>query len=74
MGTDSRQGSPKVKYENVDLEKFFQVVRVKGGREHSFKLFKRRCYDGGSSPMGRLNAAQKTYRMTPGVRHSGIVN
>ena len=29
-------------FENVDPEKFFQVVRDDGRRGHSFKLFKRR--------------------------------
>ena len=24
--------------------------------------------------LGRLNATQNRYRMTPGIRHSGIVN
>ena len=29
-------------FENVDPERFFQVVRDDGRRRHSFKLFKRR--------------------------------
>ena len=30
-------------FENVDPEKFFQVVGDDDRRRHSFKLFKRRC-------------------------------
>ena len=55
-------------FENVDPEKFFQVVGDDGKRGHSFKLFKKRC----RLDVGRFKFANRVCEEWNGLEMMGL--